>query len=164
MLFNMVDKVCVGSLSTRNVALFRAAIPEAARAASLTEVIRLFLLTRLRLPELYRGGADAVQIPELQEVSRLGRLRGVTPRMVRAAHQHNMAVHVWTVNDIAGMKRLIKMGVDGLMTDYPDLLLKLLARKPRKTSKSVVGSRWAGAVDQAYQGGACFLCDPWWRD
>lgn len=38
------------------------------------------------------------------------------------AHRHNMAVQYWTANDKEMMKKLIKMGVDGIITDRPDLL------------------------------------------
>jgi glycerophosphoryl diester phosphodiesterase len=37
-----------------------------------------------------------------------------------------MRVHVWTVNDDKTMKQLIKLGVDGIMTDYPQRLLEIL--------------------------------------
>jgi glycerophosphoryl diester phosphodiesterase len=35
-------------------------------------------------------------------------------------------VHVWTVNERADMLRLIEWGVDGIITDYPDILAALL--------------------------------------
>jgi glycerophosphoryl diester phosphodiesterase len=40
-----------------------------------------------------------------------------------------MRVQVWTVNDIDSMKRLLKLGVDGIMTDYPQRLLELLKKQ-----------------------------------
>jgi glycerophosphoryl diester phosphodiesterase len=52
----------------------------------------------------------------------------VTDRYVRVAHGRNLDVHVWTVNEPADMRRLIDMGVDGLITDYPDRLLAVLGR------------------------------------
>jgi glycerophosphoryl diester phosphodiesterase len=33
-----------------------------------------------------------------------------------------MRVIPWTVNDAATMRALIEMGVDGIITDYPDLI------------------------------------------
>lgn len=120
---NMAHKVCVGSFHTDTVRQFRAACPEAATAASLPEVWQLLVLSKLGLGALFQGEATAVQIPEVDS-----RLRVITPAFVEAAHQAGTAVHVWTVDDVAGMRRLINMGVDGLMTDYPDILLKLLGR------------------------------------
>ena len=37
----------------------------------------------------------------------------------------NMKVDVWTVNNTEKMEKLINLGVDGIITDYPDLLLSL---------------------------------------
>jgi glycerophosphoryl diester phosphodiesterase len=42
--------------------------------------------------------------------------------MVDAAHSQNLAVHYWTINDIAEMEHLISIGADGIMTDYPHRL------------------------------------------
>ncbi len=44
----------------------------------------------------------------------------VTGRLVKECHQKHMRLVPWTVNDVADMKRLKAMGVDGLISDYPD--------------------------------------------
>jgi glycerophosphoryl diester phosphodiesterase len=64
---------------------------------------------------------DALQIPERYRIFRL-----VTPRVVRAMHACGVEVHVWTVNDPVDMSRLLKMGVDGLITDRCDLARELV--------------------------------------
>ncbi len=46
--------------------------------------------------------------------------RLVTPELVAAVHTHGMRLIPWTVNRISDMRRLLRMGVDGLITDYPD--------------------------------------------
>ena len=66
---------------------------------------------------------QAVQTPEW-----VGGLLLLTGDFVRAAHGRNLRVHAWTVNDEAAMRRLLALGVDGVMTDYPDRLLKVLGR------------------------------------
>ena len=40
-----------------------------------------------------------------------------------------MRVVPWTVNDVGTMERLIDLGVDGIITDRPDLLIDLCRRK-----------------------------------
>ena len=50
----------------------------------------------------------------------------VNRQFLRAAHERNMSVHVWTVNDADQMRRLIDMGVDGIMTDFPQVLIEIL--------------------------------------
>lgn len=49
-----------------------------------------------------------------------------SPEYVDLAHELGLRVVVWTVNSPGDMKRLIKWGVDGLITDYPDRLKRLL--------------------------------------
>jgi glycerophosphoryl diester phosphodiesterase len=50
----------------------------------------------------------------------------VDRRLIDAAHSHGLQVHVWTVNHPADMVELLDMGVDGLITDRPDLLKEVL--------------------------------------
>jgi len=50
----------------------------------------------------------------------------VTERFVEAAHAAGVAVHVWTLNDVDEMARALDLGVDGIMSDTPTALAKLL--------------------------------------
>ena len=87
------------------------------------ETQTLFGLNLLGLGAAYQPRANAFQVPEYN-----GRLHVVTRGFVRAAHAHNMEVHVWTVNERADMLRLLDWGVDGLITDYPDRMIALIDR------------------------------------
>jgi glycerophosphoryl diester phosphodiesterase len=59
----------------------------------------------------------ALQIPP-----RFGGRPLVTPELVAFAHRHDVQVHVWTVNEEAEMERLLDLGVDGVMSDFPGRL------------------------------------------
>ena len=48
----------------------------------------------------------------------------VTEDSVRAAHAAGLEVHVWTVNRREDIEELLALQVDGVMSDYPDLLLE----------------------------------------
>ncbi len=53
----------------------------------------------------------------------------ITPALLSLLHQYNMRVIPWTVNEVEDMERLINMGVDGLITDYPDRAKQFLKSK-----------------------------------
>jgi glycerophosphoryl diester phosphodiesterase len=60
----------------------------------------------------------------------------VTPRMIAEAHELGLAVIPWTVNTTADMERLMDLGVDGIITDYPTRLRTLLAERGLKLPKA----------------------------
>jgi len=57
------------------------------------------------------------------------RSSAVRARMVQALRSSGHEVYVWTVNDERTMRKLIKMGVSGIITDYPQTLHRLLAQR-----------------------------------
>jgi glycerophosphoryl diester phosphodiesterase len=66
---------------------------------------------------------DALQIPPT-----FRGMKVITPRFVEAAHHHGIQIHVWTIDDPAEMEELLAAGVDGIMSDLPDVLLEVLAK------------------------------------
>jgi glycerophosphoryl diester phosphodiesterase len=93
-------------------------------SASGAEMRLFYVAHRLRLARRFRPAVDAFQMPE-----RYGGRRVLSPRLVADAHAHNVAVHVWTVDEIADMRRLLDWGVDGIVTDRPDRLAAELHRR-----------------------------------
>lgn len=112
------DRVLVAAGKLRDRALFRrSGLPLSAAE----EEVRAFVL-QLRLGiDLYMPPVDAFQLPERWKEEQV-----VTPRLVRAAHARNIAVHVWTVDELEDMIRLLDWEVDGIITDRPDRLARLL--------------------------------------
>ncbi|GAA4173067.1 glycerophosphodiester phosphodiesterase family protein [Gryllotalpicola koreensis] len=95
-----------------------------ATSASQRGVVGALVGARLGLGFVVRaalGGVDAVQVPERQ-----GPLTVVTRRFVDAVRRAGVEVHVWVVNDEDDMRRLIALGVDGIVTDRADLAVKLV--------------------------------------
>jgi glycerophosphoryl diester phosphodiesterase len=115
-------RVLVASFHPDTIEAFRQTCPEMATAATEPEIRPFFVLNRIFLDAVYRPPAEAFQVPEYS-----GNLHVLTPRFVRGAHNHNINVHVWTVNETEDMRRLLELGVDGIITDRPDRLLTLLA-------------------------------------
>ena len=58
--------------------------------------------------------------------SRVGRIRLVNRATVDQIHAAGRQLHVWTVNNPTEMRRMLALGVDGLMTDRAEVLRDLL--------------------------------------
>lgn len=111
------DRVLIGSFYDLRVRRVRAAAGDrVATAAGPGEVLRALASARARRG--VGGRFDALQVPE----------RIVTKSLVEAAHRGGKQVHVWTVNDPGAMQRLLDLGVDGIVSDRPDLLNEVVMR------------------------------------
>jgi len=55
--------------------------------------------------------------------------RNLTPKDLAAAHILGLKVLLWTVNERSDMRSLIDLGVDGIITDYPDRSREVMAEK-----------------------------------
>ncbi|HSM03723.1 MAG TPA: glycerophosphodiester phosphodiesterase [Longimicrobiales bacterium] len=89
--------------------------------ASRSQIVPFLLLHRAPFGSVYTPRVDALQVPERWRGRRL-----VTRRFVHEAHRRNIPVHVWTVDDPSDMRRLLELGVDGIQTDRPDRLARVL--------------------------------------
>ncbi len=68
-------------------------------------------------PRLMRSTARAIQVPV-----RWGAIPIVTRRLLRSAATKGVEVHVWTINNLDEARRLSRLGVNGLVTDYAALI------------------------------------------
>jgi len=82
---------------------------------------KMVISTKSGFGVFYKPSAIAVQLP--MESSGLNLTK---KRIIKSAHRHNMAVHYWTINNEEDMKLLIENGADGLITDRPDIMHKIL--------------------------------------
>jgi glycerophosphoryl diester phosphodiesterase len=118
---NAVQRVCLTSFSERRIAAARRLLgPEVCTGLGVTGVLRA-MLTSL-FPNLdATQGAKVLQVPFSWRGIPL-----VTPRVVDRAHRSNLALHVWTLNDRPNIEKALDLGVDGVMTDSPQLLKETL--------------------------------------
>lgn len=85
------------------------------------EIKKFAILHFLLLNRLYKPHVNAIQIPTKDSgINLKSRL------LIKGAQRIGMDVHYWTINDEETMKELIDLGVDGLITDRPDLMIDLL--------------------------------------
>jgi glycerophosphoryl diester phosphodiesterase len=115
-----LERVALGSFGTRVLRAARAYEPRILTGASREETRLALYRSWARWPVRHPSN-DAFQVPEIS-----GSTRVVSPRFVRYAHETGVAVQVWTVNDAADMRRLLDWGVDGLISDHPDLAVEVV--------------------------------------
>lgn len=86
-------------------------------------VISAYTLTTLfKSKPLYAG----MQVPTSYDLPVINTLRLDTRLLIHTLHQQHMAMHYWTINDEETMRFLIKQGADGIITDYPALLMQII--------------------------------------
>ena len=84
-------------------------------------IAKYFALMSLGVDSLYFDGIAVLQIP-MEEYG----FNFATKRLIDVAHEHNVAVHYWTIDDEDEMRLLIEIGADAIMTDNPSVLKKVL--------------------------------------
>ena len=87
-------------------------------------ITQFWLKTKLGLGTRGSSPYDALQVPEYHRG-----LRVIDRRLVDAAHDRGMQVHAWTIDDPSKMHALLDLGVDGIMTDRPAVLLDVIAER-----------------------------------
>jgi len=110
-----VDRVCIGSFRRAVVDEVRRLEPRLATGAASDEVRwalyrSWFGMFPRRVP--YR----ALHVPQRREGHQI-----VTGRFLRGAHRAGVPVQVWVVNGVSDIQRLLGLGVDGIITDRPDV-------------------------------------------
>lgn len=122
-------RTVVASFLPKQLRRVRRNAPDLVTSASPPDVRRFYFLSRLGLGRIASSKVPYLQVPETH-----GSLRLVTPEFVRSAHAADREVHVWTVNDVEDMRRLLAIGVDGIVTDYPSRLSSVLDATEKGTS------------------------------
>ena len=121
--FDRQDSVIVGSFHDTQAHRFRKLMPEVKTSACPSEVTRFVFALMMRVLRFFSRGCvyESFQVP-----LKYGRITVITDRFIKASHDRDIAVHVWTINEREEMQRLIEMGVDGIFTDKPALLREVL--------------------------------------
>lgn len=118
------EDVLLASSHDRIMTHIRAAAPNLATSLSVGEMMEFYQRYLSRQLAGYHPPGQALQIPPEHEGLPL-----VTKETVATAHELGSEVHVWTINDPHEMERLLALGVDGLISDFPDRLLTVAKRR-----------------------------------
>lgn len=113
-----IQRTCVGSFYQRPIDTLRAEHPAIMTSASEEEARWVLHRSWIRWPFRRERAYSAFQVPE-----RSGRMRVVSPNFVRHVHREGHVVQVWVVNEPADIRRLLDWGVDGIISDVPDIAI-----------------------------------------
>ncbi len=132
---NAVDRVCVGSFYRQGLNVIRAEEPAITTSASEHEARWTLYRAWCRWPLAVARVYGAFQVPE-----RAGRMRVVSPAFVEQAHRDGARVDVWVVDGADDITRLFSWGVDGVITDRPDIAVATRDEWRRRWQPEVVPS------------------------
>ncbi|MEO7136047.1 MAG: glycerophosphodiester phosphodiesterase [Vicinamibacterales bacterium] len=111
-----IDRICVGSFYQASVDAIRAEHPGVTTSASQSEARWTLHRSWARWPWVSDQPYVAFQVPE-----HAGRMRVVSPAFVRQVHKQGHVLQVWVVNERDDIRRLLDWGVDGIISDRPDI-------------------------------------------
>lgn len=111
-----IDRVCVGSFHRHSVEAVRKEEPAIATSACEWEARWTLYRSWIRWPAFGNRPYSAFQVPEMA-----GKMRVVSPQFVKQVHGEGATVQVWVVDRPDDIKRLFDWGVDGVISDRPDL-------------------------------------------
>ena len=117
-----LSSVMVASFHDDAIQRFRTFAPDVATSAATNESAA-FYFSHLE------GSPVVPPVSAFQLPATYGDIEVITESFIAAAHQADIAVHVWTINDVEEMVRLLDLGVDGLVSDRPTPLAALLRER-----------------------------------
>lgn len=116
---NAMHRVCIASFNSERLKQVNSDYPEICLSMGPIEVFKL-LLSSFGLYKKEISG-DCLQVPMYWYG-----IKVVTKRFINFIHSKNLKIMVWTINDIKTFEKLINLNVDGIITDKPKSLFKLL--------------------------------------
>jgi glycerophosphoryl diester phosphodiesterase len=118
---NAFDRICIASFSSNRLEKVRNGFPETCLSMGPKEILKLLLASFGLYNQKVPG--DCLQVPIYHYGIKL-----VTKRFVNYVQSIGLKIHVWTINDENTMRKLIDLGVDGIITDRPKVLNEILSK------------------------------------
>lgn len=121
--YHMEDKVMIASFDQKINERFETVSGGKVAIGAGEQAVRSFVTKHVPfLNGLATSDADALPLPVEAEGFDL-----TSKNMMNGARKRNMSIYYWTINDADEMRELIKKGADGIMTNYPDVLMQVLS-------------------------------------
>ncbi len=123
--------VIVVSINGRRLQRFRDAAPNVPTAVARWFLVTFWLLSRVGIAWRPPRGVVALEAPD-----RVWRIPVCDRRLLRAARRRDLLVFAWTVDDEDRMSRLLRLDVDGIMTNRPSVLARLVVEGSSDRTRS----------------------------
>lgn len=117
--FDRTEGVIVGSFNDASTSVVKSLAPSVSTSPGLAEAAAWWASTQGQGPGSPLPQHDAVQLPPTYSVAGSPTFETMNEDMVEDAHRHDLAVHVWTINDEDEMHHWLDAGVEGILTDRP---------------------------------------------
>lgn len=126
--YDVQDKVLIGSFDQRILDMMTdISAGKAIISAGKQEVTKFVLLHKLGLHTLYKTKVDSIEMPV-----KVAGVDLIDPKLIHAAKRRGMDVHYWTINNLETMEELLELGVDGIISDRPDIMIDLLDEREKE--------------------------------
>ena len=117
-----IDRICAASFSEARLARIRRILGRRlCTSTGVSGTLKFALPFPRRLTDVGQGAA--IQMPY-----RLGRVQITRPHIIAKAKRRDLRYHVWTLDDEESIIQALEWGVDGIMTDRPDVLKSVMTR------------------------------------
>jgi glycerophosphoryl diester phosphodiesterase len=114
------DSVLIGSVLDEVMPKIRRHCFDIPTGCSHSEAAGLFMAVQKGEIENYRVSGEVLHLPMFH-----GDIPLISAPLVKAAHYLGLEVHVWTINQKEDMEKLLALEVDGVTSDFPDLLIEV---------------------------------------
>ncbi len=115
---NAFHRVCFASFNSNRIKKVYENFPQAITSMGIKDVIKF------KLFYLNTSHSNVLQIP-----IKWNGIKVFSKPLLKRAHKNSLKVHLWTINDESLMNELIELGVDGIMTDEAEILMKVMRQK-----------------------------------
>jgi len=124
---NLYDRILVDSFSQARISQFRSLTSGRVPTAMAPIGVAWTALVPV-VSAIVSSPAVALQVPISEKVGPF-RIPIITHETIARVHRLGKVVHAWTINEPEEMEELIDWGIDGIITDRPDLLKQILVRR-----------------------------------
>ncbi|MCY3414582.1 MAG: glycerophosphodiester phosphodiesterase [Candidatus Heimdallarchaeota archaeon] len=122
--YDAEEQIIVGSFYPRQIKRLRELNNNLTLIATINYVASYYFNNLVGLGSLSKiTNFDVVQIPQT-----FGPINLMKPHVINGLQKLNLPIHVWTVDTIQELRKMLQLGVDGIFTNDPELCINYLQK------------------------------------